>query len=703
MTFNSAGQPLTVKDALNNQTQFGYLAGDLKSITDPLNRTTNRFTDALGRLVSITDPAGEFTELTYNPLNQVLTTANPIGGVTSFTYDGNGNLLTVKDANNHTTSYTYENMDRLATRTDALNRSESYQYDANGNLTQFTDRRGKVTTYVYDNLNRRTFAGFGTQAGPTYESTINYTWDGGNRLTQIVDSVTGTITRGYDGLDRLTSEQTPQGTVSYTYDAAGRRQTMTVAGQTAVNYTFDNANRLTNIAQGTTTIQLGYDSSNRRTSLTLANGIVVSYGYDNASELTALTYTLNSNTLGSLTYGYDIAGRRTTLGGTYARTGLPSAQATTGYDAANELTTWGAATPTYDSNGNVLSDGTNSYVWNARNQLVSMNMSAESFQYDPLGRRVTKTILGTTTNYLYDGLSPTQELSGTTPTANLLTGAVDEYFQRTDSSGPANFLADALGNTIAVTNSSGTNIAQYTYEPFGNTTITGSSNSTYQYTGRENDGTGVYFYRARYYNQTTQRFVSEDPIDFEDGTNKYQYVANSPPNFTDPRGLQTTQTGVGGTFTAAPLALTGGGGVATDEFGDVGLYLYGGGGAGFGAGFSGGLQGSLSNGNTINDLSGSFYNTSIGGGDGIGGSYDGFSGTSPSGNQVAGLGGTVGPAAGFSGFAGRTNTWVFPLFNWIQWLAGRQCPNGAPSFMYQPAGGGLYYTPEPGEPGFPWN
>jgi RHS repeat-associated protein len=703
LTFNSAGQPLTVKDAQNDQTQLAYLAGDLASITDPLNRTTNRFTDGLGRIVAVIDPAGEVTKLAYNPLNQVLTATNPVGGATNFTYDGNGNLLTVKDANNHTTTFTYENMDRVATRKDALNRSESYQYDVNGNLTQFTDRRGKVTTYTYDNLNRRTFAGFGTQAGPTYESTINYTWDAGNRLTKIVDSVTGTIIRGYDGLDRLTSEQTPQGTVSYTYDAASRRQTMTVAGQTAVNYTFDNATRLTKIAQGTTTVQLAYDNANRRASVTLPNGIIVSYGFDNASELTGLTYSLNSNTLGNLTYSYDMAGRRTTIGGTYARTGLPNAQSTTAYDAANELTMWGSATPTYDSNGNVLSDGTNSYVWNARNQLASMNMSAQSFRYDPLGRRVAKTILTTTTSYLYDAVNPVQELSGTTPTANLMTGGVDEYFQRTDSAGPANFLSDALGSTLALTNSSGSDLGQYTYDPFGNTSVSGSSASTYQYAGRENDGTGVYFYRARYYNQATQRFVSEDPIEFEDGTNKYQYVANSPPNFTDPRGLQTTQTGVGGTFTASPVAGTGGAGVATDEFGDVGLYVYGGGGAGFGAGFSGGLQGSLSNGNTINDLNGWFYNTSIGGGDGIGGSYDGFSGASPSGNQLAGLGGTVGPAAGFSGFAGRTYTWVFPLFNWIQWLAGRQCPNGAPGFMYQPAGGGLYYTPEPGEPGFPWN
>jgi RHS repeat-associated protein len=540
MTFNPAGQPLTVIDALNDKTQFGYSAGDLTSITDPLNRITNRFTDSVGRVVSVTYPAGDVTKLSYNPLNQVLTTTNPVGGATNFTYDGNGNLLTVKDANNHTTTYTYENMDKLATRKDALNRSESYQYDTNGNLTQFTDRRGKVTTYTYDNLNRRIFAGFGTQAGPTYESTINYTWDGGNRLTNLVDSVTGTITRGYDGLDRLTSEQTPQGTVSYTYDAASRRQTMTVAGQTALNYTFDNGNRLTKIVQGTTTVQLGYDNANRRTSLTLANGIVTSYGYDNASELTGLTYKLNSTTLGTLTYSYDMAGRRTTVGGTYARTGLPSAQSTTSYDAANELTKWGTATPTYDSNGNVLSDGTNTYVWNGRNQLASMNMSAQSFQYDPFARRAAKTILSATTNYLYDGVNPVQELAGSTVTANLITGGVDEYLQRTDSSGAASFLTDALGSSVALTNSTGNSVAQYTYDPFGNTTMTGTSASTYQYTGRENDGTGVYFYRARYYSPTVQRFISEDPAFPLSGIDPYTYTLNNPLRWTDPFGLCST-------------------------------------------------------------------------------------------------------------------------------------------------------------------
>ncbi len=281
-----------------------------------------------------------------------------------------------------------------------------------------------------------------------------------------------------------------------------------------------------------------YDSANRRTSLTLPNGVVMSYSYDNASQLSAINYQLGSNSLGNLTYTYDLAGRRTSLGGNLASTGLPQPVSLTAYDAANELTEWGAATPVYDANGNTLSDGTNSYAWNGRNQLASMNSSAESFQYDPLGRRVAKTVLFGTTNYLYDGANPVQELAGTTPTANLLTGlGIDERFTRTDSSATANFLTDALGSTLALTDPSGNTLASYTYEPFGNTTATGSSASTYQFTGRENDGTGVYYYRARYYSPTLQRFMSEDPLGMlGSGPNLYAYVSNSPINGTDPEG-----------------------------------------------------------------------------------------------------------------------------------------------------------------------
>jgi len=180
------------------------------------------------------------------------------------------------------------------------------------------------------------------------------------------------------------------------------------------------------------------------------------------------------------------------VGGSFARTGIPLPVSTTAYNANNQLTQWGTATLTYDANGNMLSSGTDGYTWDARNHLVA-TLSGASFQHDPFGRRVGRTITGETTNYLYDGANVAQELSGTTPTANLLTGGVDEYFTRTDSTGTANFLADALGSTLALTDGSGSALAQYTYEPFGNTAVTGTSANPYQYAGRENDASGLYY------------------------------------------------------------------------------------------------------------------------------------------------------------------------------------------------------------------
>ena len=537
-TYNGAGEPLTATDALNNTTTFTYDSGDLVSITDPLSRTKTRFLDSAGRLITVTDSLGNITRKAYDALNEITSVTDPAGSATAFTYDGNGNLLTVTDANSHETTYTYDTMDRVATRTDPLTNVETYSYDAAGNLSEFADRRGKAAVYTYDSLNRKTLAGFGNPAGPVYESTIAYSYDAGNRLSSVADSITGTITPTFDGLDRLTSEVSPQGTVSYTYDGAGRRTSQTVTGQTAIDYTYDNANRIMQITQGSNTVSFAYDNGNRRTSVTLPNGIVMNYGYDNAYELSGITYTSGGTTLGSLTYSYDLAGRRTSMGGSYSQTGLPLPVSTASYNANNQLTQWGSASLYYDANGNMTSDGVNSLSWNARNQLSSMDYGIVSFGYDAYGRRSGKTVAGITTNYLYDGANVAQEISGGSVTANLLSGGIDEVFTRTDSSGTSNFLTDGLGSTTALSNSGGSTLAQYAYEPFGNTFVTsGSSTSSYEYAGRENDGTGLYFNRARYYSPTLQRFVSEDPIGLLGGINAYAYGANNPIEFVDPSGL----------------------------------------------------------------------------------------------------------------------------------------------------------------------
>ncbi len=117
---------------------------------------------------------------------------------------------------------------------------------------------------------------------------------------------------------------------------------------------------------------------------------------------------------------------------------------------------------------------------------------------------------------------------------------MDEILTRTSAAGLQTFLDDGLGSTLALTDSTGAVVTEYTYDPFGKTTFTGAtSTNTFQYTGRENDGTGLYYYRARYYHPGLQRFLSQDPIGFAGGDfNLYAYVGNDPANSYDPLGLQ---------------------------------------------------------------------------------------------------------------------------------------------------------------------
>ena len=548
VTPGPTGQPVAIADALGNTTQFAYTAGDLVSITDPVGKVTTRSLDSAGRLGTLTNPLGQRTSYAYGAFDNVTGITDALNGVTQFTYDPNGNLLSLTDARGGVTGYAYDNMDRVASRMDPLGRSESSTYDLNGNPASSADRKGQVTSRSYDALDRR--------AQMTYAdgATITYTWDAGNRMTQITDSQSGTITRTYDLLDRLTQETTPQGAVSYAYDAAGRRASMTVAGQPAVTYGYDNANRLLTITQGGNVVTFTYDAAGRRASVTLPNGLVTEYAYDAASRLTGLTYRKDSTTLGALSYMYDAAGNRLRVGGTWARTGLPPALDSASYDAANRHLTFGAQVLTYDLNGNLLSDGTSGYTWDARNRLTGITGPiTATFQYDATGRRTRKTINGLTTDFVHDGINPVTE-SSPGGTGFLVTGqGVDDYILRVGPVSTSMFLTDALGSLVATTDAAGVVQSEVTYEPFGATEIS-SPAPAYRFTGREHDEPMyLYYYRARYYHIDLQRFTSEDPIGFTgEDVNLYAYVANDPIRYSDPLGLRVDLTYAGSLV--SPLA-----------------------------------------------------------------------------------------------------------------------------------------------------
>ncbi len=542
-SYTATGRVATVTDPTGNVTQFTYEGGDLIAVTDPLGRAVSMYTDSVGRILALTDSLGNRYRYDYDRLDRVTKITDPLGAFTAYTYDANGNLTRVTDARGGVTQFDYDAKERLESITDPLLKTESYEYDGMNNLTQVTERNGKIATFTYDALDRLKTAEFGRgkkgQSLTAPDATVTHTWDAGNRLTQIVDTQDGTITRGYDALDRLVSEAGPRGSVGYAYDANGRRTRLTIPGQTDVTYTYDDANRLTGITQGTVQVGFGYDDAGRRTTLNLPNGIVAEYTYDDAGQISGIVYTRGGVAIGDLAYQYDAAGRRVLESGSLARRSMPAAVAGATYNAANRVTAWGGTTLAYDLNGNLTSDGSRTYTWDSRNRLRTIaGGAAASFGYDAFGRRGSATLSGSTTSFLYDGSNVTQELTGASVKATMLRGfELDEIFQRTDAAGPRTFVTDILGSALALTDDAGVARTEYRYDPYGATIASGdTSGSLIQYTGRENDGTGLYYYRARYYSPSLGRFISEDPIGLQGGPNLYAYVGGDPLSYTDPTG-----------------------------------------------------------------------------------------------------------------------------------------------------------------------
>jgi RHS repeat-associated protein len=140
--------------------------------------------------------------------------------------------------------------------------------------------------------------------------------------------------------------------------------------------------------------------------------------------------------------------------------------------------------------------------------------------------------------FVYDGAQAIAEITGSAITATYLTGLqIDEVLARYAGTGNKTLLTDALGSVIAQANDQQGIQNFYAYTPYGEAQPLGpDDNNPIQYTGRENDQTGLYYYRARYYDPVLKRFISEDPIGLQGGLNVYVYVGENPISRADPTG-----------------------------------------------------------------------------------------------------------------------------------------------------------------------
>jgi RHS repeat-associated protein len=209
------------------------------------------------------------------------------------------------------------------------------------------------------------------------------------------------------------------------------------------------------------------------------------------------------------------------------------------------VTATGAGTTyTYDSNGNLTqkTEGTDTWVyeWNARNELTRVlknSVEQARFAYDPLGRRVEKVTGGVTTSYTYDGEDVLRELRAATTVRYIHGPDIDEPLAVDDDGTLSYFHVDGLGSIVRRTNAAGTVTLVREYDSWGNLDL-GTSEPSYAFTGREWDPeVALYHYRARYYDPTSGRLISEDPLGLSAGPGLYAYVDGNPVGLIDPFGL----------------------------------------------------------------------------------------------------------------------------------------------------------------------
>jgi len=279
--------------------------------------------------------------------------------------------------------------------------------------------------------------------------------------------------------------------------------------------------------------------------------VTITYTYDDLYRLEAADYasagSAQASTGDFYRYAYDAVGNRLSQESLLNGVSLATAY---NYDAANRLTgvstgstiydPLGAITYDWDSNGNLLSDGVNTYTYDAANRLATFNGSSSSvsYSYNGLNDRLQETVNGSTTTFTMDlNTGLTQALSDGTYTYTYGLGRIAQYDTTAEY-----FLGDALGSVRQLTDAQGQITLAKAYNPYGEVTQSaGAGQSSYGYTNEYQDSyIKLIYLRSRYLSPETGRFQTRDtwqgdynrPLSL----NRWNYVEANPVNLTDPSG-----------------------------------------------------------------------------------------------------------------------------------------------------------------------
>ena len=329
----------------------------------------------------------------------------------------------------------------------------------------------------------------------------------------------------------------PSRVTTYTYDDASRISTIDRPGSLTTAYTYDEVDHpLTaeTTRSGTAILSQAwtYDPDGNIATLTDDTGIAT-FTYDNLDRLLTASYPAGQN----YTYTYDAVGN--TLS---AKT--PTRTTTYTYGPTDRITSKpaGGTAPTYDGNGNMLTDG---------------SYGGRTYTYDTLGRLSGVTVGGVTTTYSLDGSGNrwSQTTSGTTtnfdldvvsPNATILSDGSHTYLPGSPGAGYElagtwwNALTDLIGSPIMYVPTTGTATAPVHYDPFGAPRPGTTLSTGIGYAGEYRDATGLVNLRFRSYDPVLGRFIGRDTfggvMSAPQTGNRYSYAGSNPLRYTDPSG-----------------------------------------------------------------------------------------------------------------------------------------------------------------------